>query len=83
MCPVCSAEPFQACIAAFGGIDPEPHQISLPIGGIRDEIEWAEFQVLSALRNLRELAPGHIYVRAIGRLIEDQEQQPLDHPQAD
>ena len=82
-CPVCSAEPYAACIEAVGGIDPEPHQVNLPFLGLRDEQEWAEFQVLSALRNLREIAPGHVYVVAIGRLLEAQPQQPLDHPQAD
>ena len=83
MCPVCSAEPFQACIAAFGGIDPEPHQAELAFGDSAGEVGWAEYQVLSALRTLRELVPDHPYVKAAQSIIEDQGQQPLDHPQAD
>ena len=81
-CPVCSAEPYAACIEAVGGIDPEPHQAELNFSA-DGEIEWAEFQVLSALRTLRDLSPGHPFVLATLALIEDQRQQPLDHPQAD
>lgn len=82
-CPVCSAPPFTACIQAVGGVDPEPWQGEMQFGDPKGEIEWAEFQVLSAIRTLRDLAPGHDIVKALMELIEDRAQQPQDHPPQD
>ena len=46
-----------------------------PINDERAQLSWQEFQVLSAVRGLRDLDENHPYVRAIEDLLEEQKRQ--------
>jgi len=77
-CPVCCAEKYKPCIPERPENTPE--QMILPFEETPQicESEYLEFEIIDAVRRLRELKPDHMLVRVFTAVFkyQSQDQEP-------
>jgi hypothetical protein len=79
-CPVCDAFPYRECVETQGKGMPEPVQFEMDLDDSTIEISCIEYQIMAAVRRLRELKPDHTLVLVVGAVLKYQAAEKQQRP---
>lgn len=76
-CPVCGSAELLHCVQASRKL---PGKKPFHLAEEVPPLEWCEFQLLSAVHDLKQLDPEHVLVRAVEAALSPQLELPLVPP---